>query len=295
MRESTACYWARSAVAPTGLASATRAYLASTSTRLPRLLAGPGVLALTLAFPTSPARGDFIGLKVENVSTAYLSETPDGLGFSLYNAVIFELYAKFDDPNDNLLNVFGAEIQASTNFYHQPNGDGNVSSLPWTKSVYDASGSRTDSFVTLGFSYVSGPGNPDGPDAEGAPDPLKVNLEPSFDESGFLFGSIIDDSQGHPAKGAGWYTPDAGVNNIQGKAGLYPGLNVLIARFAFEAGCPGVTSVGGHCRITYKNGPAVSQSSTVSFYGEASWLCPAPSAAMLLVIFPFMCLRSRRA
>lgn len=256
-------------------------------------------LAVQSAIPVlllaSGANAAFVGLDLENKTSTYLSSEPDGKGFSVKNAAILELYAVFNDPNDNLLNVFHASIQASNDFYHQPDSTGSISSLPWTKAVYDANGSNVDSFVTLGFGYSGTEGNPDGPDAGSAPDPLQVGLDPQFDEDAFLYGSTIDDPAGAAGKGAGWYTLNASAANIQGKAGTYPGMKVLIGRFSFAPGCVTYTSLSGKLRLTYKNGATTTQTGFFSFSGIGGWSCPAPSAVALLVALPMARSRRRRS
>jgi MYXO-CTERM domain-containing protein len=230
------------------------------------------------------ASAALVGLKLENKSSTYLSGdfgTVDASGFNQYNAVVFELYANFDNANDNLLNIFGSEINASHNFHHIDEGDG-PTSLPFKKSVYDAFG-QVDSYVTIGFSYGTGAPNPDGPDGGTTADALKVSVDPSFNEDGFWFGNSIDDPAQDPSKGAGWFSTDAGANNIQGKAGTYGDLKVLIARFAFTGSQGDLVSIIGKLKLTYKNGAVTTQTGFLEFAGEREILAvPAPGAIALL-------------
>jgi hypothetical protein len=225
-----------------------------------------------------------VGLKLENKSSTYLSGdfgTVDGSGNNQFNAVVFELYANFDSAGDNLLNVFGAQINASHNFAHIDEGDG-PTSLPFKKSVYDEFG-QVDSYVTIGFSYGTGAPNPDGPDANGTPDALKVSVDPSFDEDTFWSGSSIDDPAQDPSKGAGWFSTDAGANNIQGLAGTYGDLKVLIGRFSFTGSQGDLVSIIGKLKLTYKNGAVTTQTGFLDFSGERLIpVVPAPGAIALL-------------
>lgn len=246
---------------------------------LPIVAGFAGSLILSAA-----ASAGLVGLKLENVTDLYLSDSvdgDDGSGFNQYNAVIFELYANFDNANDNLLNVFSGEISSSHNFHHADNGDG-PTSLPFNKAFYDGNG-QVDSYVTIGFKYSSGNGNPDGPDVNTTGDALKVSLDPSFNEDGFLFGNSIDDPASDPNKGAGWFSSDPGVNNIQGKAGTYGDLKVLIGRFAFTGDQGDLVTLLGKIRLTYKNGAVTTQTDFINFSGERAILeVPAPGAIALL-------------
>jgi hypothetical protein len=252
---------------------------------------------------TAPVEADFVGIKVENVSNQYLSGAfgdVDGLGFNQYNAAIFELYANFDNVNDNVMNVFGAEFNASHPFFHQTDMSGKSSSLPWKKSVYDFNGSVMDSYVTIGFQYESGAGNPDGPDANTNPDALKVSLDPAFDEEAFLSGNTIDDPDMHPSKGAGWFTTDAGPNNIQGKAGTYPDMKVLLGRFSFTTcGVLELVTLMGKLKMTYKNGAVTSQTGFLQFSIERLvWggpCVPAPPVLIVTFLVPLLTHSRRRA
>jgi hypothetical protein len=246
---------------------------------LPIVAGFAGSLILSAA-----ASAGFTGLKLENVTEQYLSSdfnVTDPSGFNQYNAVVFELYANFDNAADNLLNIFGAEIDASHNFYQAEDPIFGPTSLPFAKGAYDAGG-QVDSYVTIGFKYIGGPGNPDGPDAGGTPDPLQVALDPSFNEEGFLFGNTIDDAAQDPAKGAGWFSTNAGANNIQGVAGNYADLKVLIGRFAFTGDAGELVTLVGSLRLTYKNGAVTTQTGFESFEGSRVIGIPAPGAIALL-------------
>jgi hypothetical protein len=231
------------------------------------------------------ASAAFTGLKLENVSAQYLSADPnvtDGSGFNLDNAVIFELYANFDNAADNLLNVFGAEIDSSHNFYHAEDPIFGPTTLPFSKPFYDAGG-QVDSYITIGFKYIGGPNsNPDGPDGGAISDPLQVNIDPSFNEEGFLFGNTIDDAEQDPTKGAGWFSTNPTANNIQGLAGTYADLKVLIGRFAFTGDAGELVSLVGSLRLTYKNGAVTTQTDFVEFEGSRIIGIPAPGAIALL-------------
>jgi MYXO-CTERM domain-containing protein len=261
---------------------------------LPIVAGFAGSLILSAA-----ASAGFTGLKLENMSSTYLSADPgtfDGQGFNQYNAAVFELYANFDNAGDNLLNVFGAQINGSKNFYHIGADTDEQQSLPFKKSVYDAAG-MVDSFVTIGFQYggtnanpnTGNPGQPDGPDAGTGGDPIKVSLDPSFDEVQFLFGSSIDDPANDPTKGAGWFGNPADANNIQGVAGNYADGKVLIGRFSFagdaDFNTSELVSILGKLRITYKSGTTgqTVQTDFLSFAGERVIpAVPAPGAIALL-------------
>lgn len=242
----------------------------------------------------APAQAEFLGIQVVNKTTEYLFNLPgtDGLGHSWKDSEIYELYAIFDDPNDTLINVFSAQIQGTHNFVHLPS-QGADSSLPWAKQVYDDAQSKMDSYVTIGFSYIGGVGNPDGPDANVLPDPLKAAIDPSFDESKFIGGNQIDDFDSDPAKGAGWYTTEPTANNIQGKAGTYADMKVLLARFSFSGQQGFINGVTGSLRVTYKDGGVTTkQSGFISFEKfDIFGIFPAPQAIALL---PLLGLPGRR-
>jgi hypothetical protein len=227
-----------------------------------------GMAVVTAALLSAgTAHAEFTGFKIEN-KTAQFDGVANGF-------IVFELYANFDDADDTLVNAFGAEINASKNFY-QPD----ESSLPSKKTFYDTNG-PFDSFVTIGFLYGGGTGNPDGPDAGTTGDTNAATLDPSFFEDDFLFGSKIDDPAGEPGKGAGWFNANPTVNNIQGKAGTYVDLKVLLARFTFEIGGDFVFSVGGKLSITYKpNNVGAAQILNQEFFGL---VFPAPSAVALFL------------
>jgi hypothetical protein len=227
-----------------------------------------GVAALAL-LSASPALAEFTGFKLENKTWEY-----DGLD---HGFVVFELYANFTSPNDTVVNVFGGEFVANHDFY-QPD----ESSLPSKKSFYDTNG-PWDSFVTIGFLYGGGAGNPDGPDAGITGDTNAATLDPSFFEEGFLFGKKIDDPQSDPTKGAGWFNANPTANNIQGKAGTYEDLKVLLGRFTFELGQGSwVYTMTGKISLTYKpNGIGSSQIFDQTFFAMHH---PAPAGAMLFVV-----------
>jgi hypothetical protein len=253
---------------------------------LPIVAGFAGSLILSAA-----ASAGFTGLKLENMSSTYLGVDADGSGMSLDNAVVFELYANFDNAADNLLNVFGAQINGSKNFFHQGADTDEQQSLPFKKSVYDAAG-MVDSFVTIGFQYggtsanpaTGNAGQPDGPDAGVGGDPIKVSLDPSFDEVQFLFGSAIDDPANDPTKGAGWFGNPADANNIQGVAGTYADMKVLLGRFSFTGTAGELVSLIGKLRLTYKSGATgqTVQTEFLDFAGERVIGIPAPGALALL-------------
>jgi hypothetical protein len=205
-----------------------------------RSVQGFAAVVTAALFSTAAAHADFTGFSLENKTGEY-----DGISNGF---IVFELYANFDNALDTVINVFGGEIIANHNFY-QPD----ELSLPSKKSFYDTNG-PWDSFVTIGFPYGGSTGNPDGPDAGTNGDNNATTLDPGFFQDGFLFGSSIDDPAGDPTKGAGWFNSNPTAGNIQGQAGTYAGLKVLLARFTFEIvpGDAGQYTVGGKLSITYK-------------------------------------------
>jgi uncharacterized protein (TIGR03382 family) len=200
-----------------------------------RLIGLATAAALTLIAPSASA--DFTGFDVDNKSQEYNSYA-SGL-------IVLELYALFDNPNDTLVNVWNVEMFASSDFYHS-----DESSLPSKKAFYDENG-PFDSFVTIGFSYGGTSGNPDGPDPGATGDNNATVLDPSFFEESFLFGSSIDDPDGIPGKGAGWFNGSPIANNIQGKAGTYADNKVMLGRFAFDL-TEGCVFLAGAMSLTYK-------------------------------------------
>jgi hypothetical protein len=232
---------------------------------LPVVAGFAGSLILSAA-----ASAEFTGFKLENKTAA--------LGGIEAGFMVFELYANFDNALDTVVNVFGGEITANHNFYQPDEG-----SLPSKKTFYDTNG-PWDSFVTIGFLFGGGTGNPDGPDAGTTGDSNATTLDPSFFEDNFLFGSSIDDPEGDPTKGAGWFNSNPTANNIQGQAGTYADLKVLLARFTFaiDAGDPQFTaSVTGKLSLTYKpNNVGSAQVFDQAF--ELTRIVPAPGAIALL-------------
>ncbi len=175
-----------------------------------------------LGFP-SLLHADLLRLELKDRTTA--------LGADPASVVVVELYAVFDDPDDVMVATSKTEIMATADFIHHP-GDRENTPLPLPKAVYDASGSMVDSFVTVGFAFGGGDGNPDGPDADRNGDQNLAGWNPDFCLISFLTRGIIDDCGG-PANGsgAGWLSPPL-PQSIAGKAGTYPGLEVLLARLS---------------------------------------------------------------
>jgi hypothetical protein len=237
------------------------------------------VAAAALAIVATPtASAEFTGFKLEDKTHEY-----GGVETGFY---VLELYANFDNGNDTVVNVFGGEFFAISNFYQS---DG--ASLPSKKPFYDTNG-PFDSFVTIGFSYGGTAGNPDGPDMGDTGDNNATVLDPSFvaAEEGFLFGDTLDDPE--PSKGVGWFNSNPTANNIQGKAGTYAGLKVLLARFTFDVDNHHNACLNGTLSLTYKPNNVGS----AQVFDQMFELCvipPTPGALALLALGPFASGRRR--
>jgi hypothetical protein len=228
------------------------------------------VAALCLA---GSAVADYLGVEVNHVSGEFLSDRPDSQGFSLSNAVVFELYAKFSDAADTLFNVFDVTITGDSDpyfetdtqpFYHALNSEGQPQAIPLTKGEYDALGSEVDTFVTFGFDYGGKEGNP-----RNFQNP--VMLGPDFSGRDFIEGNSFESD-------TGWSGNPP--NSIAAKAGTYPDNKILLARFAFVRPpdqlvfCP---SVEGSLRLTIKlAGGLVIQPPAQEFSGSAILTCQYP-------------------
>lgn len=222
-----------------------------------RLLACFGVV---IAAVTADAAGHLTGFEIVNRAEEYGED-------SQYIA-IFELYASFDDPTDRLVNVFGAEITTNAPFIHCEN-DEIDSPIPLAKAVYDAAGSKKDSFITIDFEYAGGAGNPDGPDANSLGDANSTVPNPEFCVDSFLTGNVIDDCGGPGnSKGAGWLVTNLGPNTIQGFAGNSAELKVLLGRFTLPIDVCATLTVKS-IRVTYKSGPATIQTGPTDLAAEA--------------------------
>jgi hypothetical protein len=166
----------------------------------------------------------------EFVSLHFENKTAE-LGGGAQGVVVLELYVKFDNPADRMSSLVGVTASASGNFVHIDSEDENPS-LPLALETYQAAGSELDSFVTIGFAYAGGAGNPDGPDANRTGDLNKTSLDPSFCEALFVEGSEIGECSGDD--GGGWYYINS-ATSIQGVAGTYSDLEVLLGRFVLPA------------------------------------------------------------
>ncbi len=224
---------------------------------------------LVVLMIAAAARAAFVGLFVEVVTDDFLSDVPDGQGFKLNNAKIFELYAKFNNPDDSLFNVFNASISPSLPLYHALNADGEAQSTPLSFDEYSQLGSEVDSFVTIGFDYSGKTGNPGN-----VKNP--VTVDPSFKEAAFIAGGSFGDN-------AGWFSNPR--TSSAALAGTYPDLKVLIARFSYidlpgqDITCSGIS---GQVQLTVKEaGGTVVQTPRIEFiaFGQLSHCnnCPGDS------------------
>ncbi len=227
------------------------------------------ILSVGAAFlAAATASADFIGIKMEDVSSKLVGATPNALGQSESNTFVFELYANFSNPNDTLQNVFNANINSNHAFYHALNFDGEKQSTPLSKSNYESWGSEVDTFVTIGFDYSGKNGNPGG-----ATNP--VTLDPGFNQNAFENGTSMGTN-------AGWFANPPGSPAT--KAGTFGDFKILLARFAFfdpgQHYCP---AISGSLQLTVKNnGVQTLQTVAIEFFTPLH--CPAPPilAAFLL-------------
>jgi MYXO-CTERM domain-containing protein len=266
--------------------------------RVASLTLVPCAILAALVGLEMPGSAAFVGLEVTNVTTQYIDPyTADGQGFTLGSCLIFEMYATFNDPADNLIAVTNAEISSTyAAFYHM--GDGSeVDALPFKQSAYAQS--AMDTYVTIGFPYVAGAGNPDGGDPGSTPDPLKIAFDPSFDFDSFLAGNAIDDVNHIPGVGTGWGSSFVDPTNIQGVAGNYLDLKILLGRFAVTGSANDPVTLKGNLNLTYHaaGGPASIQTGMLAFQKTdkiKSVAMPAPGAISLVALAGLAGRRRRR-
>lgn len=198
------------------------------------------------------ASATFIGLQVVEIT-----DNDDGLKE-------FALYAVFDEPTDELLNVFNANITTTTGFFHNSIGGMGQSGLPFTEFETGISDNPdADSFVTIGL--MTGDGN-------------MTLFDPWFDEDAFIFGSNLGSN-------AGWL--NAFPQNDQGVPG--PEGEVLIAVFTplnNANGVPGIIS--GTVTVGYSVGGPEPK------FGTDSFFIPAPGSLALLALAALAPHRRRR-
>jgi hypothetical protein len=182
-------------------------------------------LGLGLGFiGATAAHAEFMELDVVNKTIAF--------GGPAQGVKVFELYATFSNPADRFVSVYGVNAKGSADFVHIEPANGEHPALPLEKETYLAAGHERDTFVTVGFAYAGGAGNPDGPDAGRLGDFNTATLEPFFCESLFVEGDGIGVCEGDA--GTGWYQV-ATSTSVQGVAGTYPDLKVLLGRFVLPA------------------------------------------------------------
>lgn len=207
------------------------------------------------------SHADFVGLQIVDKT--------EELGADPTTHFVVELYAVFNEASDKLLAVDNAEIFATAPFVHHAS-DRAGSALPLSKQAYDASGSKLDTFVTVGFQFTGPTGNPDGPDAGTAGDLNPTQVDPAFCMKPFLTDGTIDNCDGLPdGDGAGWFI-FSGPNVIAGVAGTYNDLKVLLGRFVVELNDQCVFIVVENIRITFQS-PQTMQSVVTSLIADA---CP---------------------
>jgi hypothetical protein len=201
-----------------------------------------GILTPTLL--VTSAHAGFVGIVVQDV-------TDNGVGLAEY-----AIYAKFDNPDDELIGIVDPMVTVTTSFYHST-VDGQKSALPWTTAENAiADTPDVDSFVTIGL--ATGDGN------------STIVFQP-FDMDAFLNGSSL---VGTP--GGGWVQTNVG--NPQGTPNA-EGL-VLVAVLSPTndvTGTPGIIS--GNLTFGFSDGRS---GPGVTYITASFTTVPAPSAGLAL-------------
>jgi hypothetical protein len=168
------------------------------------------VAAACAACVNAAVSAEFVGFELKEITASVPGADPA-------TEVVYELYAKFDHPDDVVINTFQVDIGATHPFVHLLDGFGESSSLPLKKADYDSLGTEVDTYVTIGLPYAGTAGNPNRLKN-------KTLLDPDFLNNETLF---LEDAQ----VPGGWLANEFPFQ--MGKAGLYANLEVRLARFAF--------------------------------------------------------------
>jgi hypothetical protein len=210
-----------------------------------------GLAVSSVVAIASQVHGDRLGLHVVN-----MTNNDDGL-------LEFAVFARFDRPTDELLNIFDANIASATGLFHDTIDGSDASALLFTSSQAAMSDNPdADSVVTIGL--VTGDGN-------------NTLLDPNCDASACITGSDL-------GVNAGWLsfpTQDQGVPDAEGR--------VLIAVFAplnDAFGTPGIVS--GSLMLTYRDRFGTPQ------FGLASFATPSHGGLGLLALAGVIGPRRRR-
>lgn len=183
------------------------------------------IIPFTLALAATPAAvADFIGIQ-------YTSRP----GYSDPGLTVYDFYAVFDDPDDDLAFVHGLDaapmsIQATSGaYYHATSGaDG-----PSPESIWNASQAvQDDSFVTIGVPFVPSGAN----DFLALPgwDPVST----TFNSTGLVWGNDSHGTWVNADPDNGW-----GSAGSWGRAGNYADNAVLFAQLTVASGGIDATNV----------------------------------------------------
>ena len=183
---------------------------------------------------TPTANGDFV---VTFVVPRTFENDPAWPG----NLIVYDVFAVFDDPNDECVTVSSDVATPMVLVSSDPAGFFNSPFLtdpnlpPSMTELVVIPARRWDTFVTIGVPSWSGPSSP-------------VNTTPGFP---LIAGTFVLIDNG------GWQSSP--IDNGIGRAGDYPGNQVLIARLTVRTGRPRETrSISGR---TKKSAPMLAGSS----------------------------------
>ena len=205
---------------------------------------------------SSAATAQFSGVVVEDITN------DDTAAMDLQT---WTVSPAFDNPDNTLLNVFNADVQAEGDggFYHSTAFGGGLSAQARPFDLDPANVDEPyDSFITINVGT--------GGDSDLLGD---LSLDGDFSSSSFL-------NEGHIV--GGWF--NSNPPNLMGQAGD-DGL-VQIAQLTIDAG----TEAGGDISFFYNEGPG-----TDGVEGSASFVIPTPGALALLGMAGLVGSRRRRA
>jgi hypothetical protein len=217
--------------------------------RLPfALIASAATLSCAAA-----SSADFVGFEVDRLTIG---------GHAVLN-----VYAKFTNSGDRVLNVFRSEISTDNagGFFHSG------ANPFWKAGNTQNKNTSDDSWVVVGA-------NPNGTGAAGGgggnvvADPNFVNFDDANDSTDFSFIESVDEDNG-----AGWY--NGSPTNTYGYA-FEAGNRVLLGHFVAVDAVLG-DKLNWFAKLTITR-PGVGGSMEVSGEGNFDWIIPAPGALALL-------------
>ena len=205
----------------------------------------------------SAATADMTGMCYQNVQQV---SAVDGFGAADFNGTVVDLWLEFDDPNDQLLNIFNfQDVNLGTEYYQSftsPGWQPNNLGAPFETEALKFA----DSFISIGGDGgAQSAGNGSG-------------VDPNFG------GNLADG----PGVNGGWYNsnPTSPIGAVVQTSYTSTGLGVFIGRFSLNGSELEMCGGTGFC--TWNQGLG-SEGSQRGFYIEP-FACPSPGALALLGI-----------